>query len=280
MATGFFLTERDAPLARGLRASFDSLWVGAEIFLFVLLGASIQLPVLQHRLWVGLGVLAIGTLVGRSLGWYLSTLGSNWTRRERLFLLPANSAKATVQAAIGAIPLAQGMAGGETILALSALSILVTAPLGAWAIPTVAPRLLTRDAVDPTKVAVDQPMVLLAAIDGSALTAAVLIKVADLARRSGAEVIVVHGQRQGNPTMVDRLRQQSQQHLADIRYRLITTVGAIPEAIVITAQTYGASAIVMGKRGYRSLDQVLVGSVCQAVLETSPLPVVVVEDSY
>jgi nucleotide-binding universal stress UspA family protein len=80
--------------------------------------------------------------------------------------------------------------------------------------------------------------------------------------------------------MVDRLRQQSQQHLADIRYRLITTVGAIPEAIVITAQTYGASAIVMGKRGYRSLDQVLVGSVCQAVLETSPLPVVVVEDSY
>lgn len=278
MATGFFLTERDAPLARGLRASFDSLWVGAEIFLFVLLGASIQLPVLQHRLWVGLGVLAIGTLVGRSLGWYLSTLGSNWTRRERLFLLPANSAKATVQAAIGAIPLAQGMAGGETILALSALSILVTAPLGAWAIPTVAPRLLTRDAVDPTKVAVDQPMVLLAAIDGSALTAAVLIKVADLARRSGAEVIVVHGQRQENPTMVDRLRQQSQQHLADIRYRLITTVGAIPEAIVSSAQTYGASAIVMGKRGHRSLDQVLVGSVCQAVLETSPLPVVVVEN--
>jgi NhaP-type Na+/H+ or K+/H+ antiporter len=79
MATGFFLIELDAPLARRLRGGFDSLWVIAEIILFVLLGASIQLNVLGDTLLVGLLVLAIGTLIGRSLGWYLSTLGSNWT---------------------------------------------------------------------------------------------------------------------------------------------------------------------------------------------------------
>ena len=142
MAIGFFLIELDAPLARRLRSGFDSLWVVAEIVLFVLLGASIQLQVLEKTLVPGLVILAIGTLIGRAIGWYLSTLGSNWNRRERLFLLPGNSAKATVQAAIGAIPLAQGIQGGETILAVAALSILVTAPLGAWAIPTFAPKLL------------------------------------------------------------------------------------------------------------------------------------------
>ena len=131
----FFLIEMDAPLARRLRGGFDSLWVIAEIILFVLLGASIQLNVLGHIFLIGLVILAIGTLIGRSLGWYLSTLGSNWNWQERLFLLPGNSAKATVQAAIGAIPLAQGIEGGETILALAALSILVTAPPGSLGHP-------------------------------------------------------------------------------------------------------------------------------------------------
>ncbi|NET14083.1 MAG: sodium:proton antiporter, partial [Okeania sp. SIO1H6] len=154
MATGFFVIEFDAPLARRLRNSFDTLWVVAQIILFVLLGASIPLQILENVLLVGLLILAVGTLVGRMLGWYLSTLGSNWNWRERLFLLPGNSAKATVQAAIGAIPLAAGIEGGETILAIAALSILVTAPLGAWAIPTFAPKLLRKGEVDPTKVAI------------------------------------------------------------------------------------------------------------------------------
>jgi solute carrier family 9B (sodium/hydrogen exchanger), member 1/2 len=170
MALGFFLIEFDAPLARRLRSGFDSLWIVAEIFLFVLLGASIQLTVLGDVLLPGLLILGIGTLIGRSIGWYLSTLGSNWTWRERLFLLPGNSAKATVQAAIGAIPLARGIEGGSTILAIAALSILVTAPLGAWAIPTFAPKLLERGEVDPTKVAIARHILILAAIDTSGST--------------------------------------------------------------------------------------------------------------
>lgn len=277
MATGFFLIELDAPLARRLRGGFDSLWVIAEIILFVLLGASIQLNVLGNVLLVGLLVLAIGTLVGRSLGWYLSTMGSNWNWKERLFLLPANSAKATVQAAIGAIPLAQGIEGGELILALSALSILVTAPLGAWAIPTFAPKLLERGEVDPTKVTVSRRIVLLAAVDASPLAAQVLTKAAELARRSDGEVVVLHVIRVDNPQEIERLRNQARQLLADIRHRFITTSGSVPEEIVQTAQAYGVAEIIMGKRGHRPLEDVLVGSVSQAVLETSPLPVLVVE---
>jgi NhaP-type Na+/H+ or K+/H+ antiporter len=277
MTTGFFLIEMDAPLARRLRGGFDSLWVIAEIILFVLLGASIQLNVLGNTLLVGLVVLAIGTLIGRSLGWYLSTLGSNWTWKERLFLLPGNSAKATVQAAIGAIPLAQGIAGGETILALAVLSILVTAPLGAWAIPTFAPKLLEQGEVDPTKVSVSRRIVLLAAVDTSFLATQVLTKAAELARRSDAEVIVLHVIRIDDPQGVERLRNEAKRILADIRYRFVIANGSVPEEIVRTAQDYGVAEIVIGKRGHRPLEEVLVGSVSQAVLESSTKPVVIVE---
>lgn len=277
MATGFFLIELDAPLARRLRSGFDSLWAIAEIILFVLLGASIQLNVLEDTLLVGMLLLTIGTLIGRSLGWYLSTLGSNWTTKERLFLLPGNSAKATVQAAIGAIPLAYGIGGGETILAIAALSILVTAPLGAWAIPTFAPKLLERGEVDPTKVAIARSIVLLAAVDTSSLSTLVLTKTAELARRSDAEVIVLHVIRIDDPQGLEQLRNQAKLLLADIRYRFITTSGSVPEEIVRTAQEYGVAEIVIGKRGHRSLAEVLIGSVPQAVLETSQFPVIVIE---
>ncbi|MDV3349616.1 cation:proton antiporter [Leptothoe sp. LEGE 181152] len=280
MTTGFFLIEFDPPLARRLREGFNSLWVAAEIILFVLLGASIQLHVLEDTLLAGLLILAIGTLVGRSLGWYLATLGSNWTRKERLFLLSGNSAKATVQAAIGAIPLAQGVDGGETILALAALSILVTAPLGAWAIPTFAPKLLDKGEVDPTKVSVNRRIVLLAAIDTSPLAKQVLTKAADLARRCDGDVVVLHVQRLDDPQGIHQIKQQTKKYLADIRHRFITTSGAISIDILQIAQDYGAAEIVMGKRGHRYLETLLVGSVSQAVIETSPLPVVIVETVY
>jgi len=278
MVTGFFLIEMDTPLARRLRVGFDSLWVVAEIVLFVLLGASIQLNVLGDRLLVGLLVLAIGTLVGRSLGWYLSTLGSNWSWKERLFLLPGNSAKATVQAAIGAIPLAQGIQGGDTILAIAALSILVTAPLGAWAIPTFAPKLLEKGEVDPTKVAVSRHIILLAAVDTSAIATETLTKAAELARRSDGEVVVLHVRVGEDIQEVEKLRNRSKQLLADIPHQFITTDGDVPAEIIRIAQEYNAAEIVMGKRGARADDDVLVGSDLQAVLATSTLPIIVVEN--
>jgi solute carrier family 9B (sodium/hydrogen exchanger), member 1/2 len=278
MAMGFFLIEFDAPLARRLRLGFDNLWVVAEIFLFVLLGASIQLKVLGNILLPGLFILAIGTLIGRMIGWYLSTLGSNWNWQERLFLLPGNSAKATVQAAIGAIPLARGIEGGDTILAVAALSILATAPLGAWAIPVFAPKLLQRGQVDPTKVTVSSRVILLAAVDTSPISTQVLIKTAALARRSDAEVIVLHVINVAQPEAVEKLRLSTEQLLSDIRYKFVTLTGSVPEQIIKAAIDYQASEIVMGKRGHQPLSQVLLGSVSQAVIESSSLPVVVVED--
>jgi len=277
MVTGFFLIEFDAPLARKLRSGFDSLWVVAQIILFVLLGASIQIQVLEKTLVPGLIIIAIGTLIGRAIGWYLSTLGSNWKWRERLFLLPGNSAKATVQAAIGAIPLTQGIQGGETILAIAALSILVTAPLGAWAIPTFAPKLLERGEVDPTKVGVTSSIILLAAVDTSPLASEVLTKAADIARRSNASVIVLHVIQENNTQEIELLKSNSQRLLADIRHQFITVTGSIPEEIIRVARDYQSTDIVMGKRGHQPIHNVVVGSVSQTVLESSSIPVILVE---
>ncbi|NEP63162.1 MAG: universal stress protein [Symploca sp. SIO2G7] len=277
MATGFFLIELDTPLARRLRTGFNSLWVVAEIILFVLLGASIQLTVLGDTFLAGLLILAIGTLIGRSLGWYLATVGSNWTGQERLFLLPGNSAKATVQAAIGAIPLSQGVNGGETILALAALSILVTAPLGAWAIPTFAPKLLDRGEVDPTRVSVNRRLVLLAAVDMSPLAEQVLIKAAELARRCDGDVVVLHVQSVDHPQDIKQLKKLSNQHLADVRHRFLVKSGDVSAEILRVAQDHGVAEMIMGKRGHRHVEDLWVGSVLRAVIETSPLPVVIVK---
>lgn len=277
MGMGFFLIEMDAPLARRLRTGFDGLWTVAEIFLFVLLGASIQLQVLGNTLLIGLVVLGIGTLIGRSLGWYLSTVGSNWTAKERLFLLAGNSAKATVQAAIGAIPLAQGIRHGETILAIAALSILVTAPLGAWAIPTFAPKLLEQGEVDPTKVGFSGYPVFLAAVDTSAMATDVLTKVADLARRSNGSVIVLHVDNYGHENAIAQLKSKIQRLLADIRHEVLVLDGVVPEEIVRVAQARQVTDIIIGKRGHKPWEEVLVGSVSQTVLETSLIPVILVE---
>jgi NhaP-type Na+/H+ or K+/H+ antiporter len=279
MATGFFLIELDAPLARRLRSGFDSLWTVAEIILFVLLGATIQLNILGNNLFIGSILLAIGTLIGRSLGWYLSTMGSNWTTKERYFLLAGNSAKATVQATIGAIPLAQGIAGGETILAIAALSILVTAPLGAWAIPTFAPRLLEKGEIDPTKIAIAGHPLFLAAVDGSPLTSEVLTKVADLARRTNGDVIVLYVDNIGNPQIIKTLEAESQRLLSDVSYQFLCLPGVVPEEIVKIAEERQVTDIIMGKRGHQLWEDVLIGSVSQGVLENSTIPVILVEHS-
>ncbi len=279
MSTGFFLAELNTPVARRLREGFNSLWVVAEIVLFVLLGASIQVGVLSLSLLSGLLLLAIGTLVGRSLGWYLSTLGSDWTLKERLFLLPGNSAKATVQAAIGAIPLAQGIEGGEIILAIAALSILVTAPLGAWAIPTFAPKLLERGKVDPTKVAIAPKMLFLAAIDASAFAIPVLTKAAELARHIDGEVIVLYVREKDSPELTLQLRLQAQRLLADVRHQFLAVSGLPSAEILRASRVHSVDEIIIGKRGYRTNHEVLIGSVARAVLSNSCRPVLTVDIS-
>lgn len=275
MAMGFFIIKFSPPLARRLRIEFNHLWIVAEIILFVLMGATIQLQVLENVLFSGILLLAMGLIFGRTIGWYLATVGSNWTWREKLFLLPGNSAKATVQAAIGSIPLSQGIPGGEIILAIAALSILITAPLGAWAIPTFAPKLLTKDPVDPTKTTITNKTVLLAAI-ANKLATPVLTKVADLARRSSAEVIVVHVKGDSSESQIADLQQLTNKLMLDIPHQLIIVNGSIPETIVNLAQEYQVTDIIMGQRGHQLKENLLLGSVSQAVLESSTIPVILV----
>ena len=223
MAMGFFLIKFSPPLARRLRQEFNHLWIVAEIVLFVLMGATIQLKILADVLLPGLVLLILGLLLGRTVGWYLATARSNWTWKEKLFLLPGNSAKATVQAAIGGIPLGMGIPGGDIILAIAALSILVTAPLGAWAIPTFAPKLLTQDSVDPAQANVVPRTVILGVVESdSAKAIAILAKIADFARRTDGEAIIVCvAQKESNAfeleLLVDKL-------LIDIPHQSIGTV--------------------------------------------------------
>ena len=272
MAIGFFITEFSPPLARNLRTEFNHLWIVAEIVLFVLMGATIQLQVLENTLLPGILLLAIGLIFGRTIGWYGATIGSNWTLPEKLFLLPGNSAKATVQAAIGAIPLSLNIPGGETILAVAALSILVTAPLGAWAIPTFAPKLLTKDPVDPAKTAIVNKTVFLAAIAENHHTASlVLTTVADLARRSNAEVIVVHVQSNFSESTMIALQQLTDKLLLDIPHQFVVVNGSISQQIVQLAESYQVTNVVIGYKNLMHFDAEL-----QVALATTKIPVTLV----
>ncbi|MGK7907972.1 MAG: cation:proton antiporter [Synechococcus sp.] len=154
MAIGFVILERNNGLANRLAAKFGKIWVLAEILLFVYIGTEVQLGELNGDLiGVGLLTLTIG-LAARSFGVWLALMGSDLSRKERLFCVIAYWPKATVQAAMGAVPLAMVVAGkmtsmtvesGQTILAIAVLSIVVTAPLGAAGIKSMGPRLLTQE---------------------------------------------------------------------------------------------------------------------------------------
>lgn len=147
MALGVLLLELRPNLAQPISAKLASIWVFAELVLFTLVGAQVNLGVTWRSGLAGLAVLAIG-LVARSFGTLLCLQGSKLTAGERLFVTVAFIPKATVQAAIGAVPLmamqAAGMpsAPGEIILAVAVLSIVTTAPLGALLSGLVADRVL------------------------------------------------------------------------------------------------------------------------------------------
>lgn len=133
MAMGTQLRRQDRQLAAEQSAVFDRLWVPAEVFLFVLVGASVAADSLKTA---GLPavLLIFGVLLFRMAGVFLSTAAASLTLKERLFCMLAYTPKATVQAAIGGLPLAMGLACGPAVLTVSVIAILITAPLGALAI--------------------------------------------------------------------------------------------------------------------------------------------------
>ena len=144
MAIGFIILEKAEPIAHIISQKLKKIWVFAELLLFVLVGAQVNIHVAWKAGLAGTLVILVG-LVFRSIGTYLSLLGTPLDWKERLFCVVAYVPKATVQAAIGAIPLAAGVASGEIILAVAVLSILLTAPLGAIGIIFLGERVLDRE---------------------------------------------------------------------------------------------------------------------------------------
>jgi len=133
MFIGIGLQRKREVVAKRLSAKYGKLWVAAEVFLFVLVGATVNIGYIGK---VGIKALIViaGALVFRMFGVLVCLLGTEIKGKERMFTMLAYTPKATVRAAIGGIPLSLGFACGESVLAVSVLAIVLTAPLGAFAI--------------------------------------------------------------------------------------------------------------------------------------------------
>ena len=133
MFIGIGLQRKREEVAKRLSVKYGKLWVAAEVFLFVLVGATVNIGYLGK---VGMKALIviIGALAFRMLGVFVCLIGTSLKKKERLFVMMAYTPKATVQAAIGGIPLNLGFACGDTVLTVAVLAIVLTAPLGAFAI--------------------------------------------------------------------------------------------------------------------------------------------------
>ena len=144
MFIGIGLKKKREVVAVRLSAKYGKLWVAAEIFLFVLVGATVNITYLKN---VGVKALMLiaGALIFRMLGVFVCLLKTEFTGKERLFVMMAYTPKATVQAAIGGIPLSLGLACGDIVLTVAVLAIVLTAPLGAFAIDLSYKKLLLKE---------------------------------------------------------------------------------------------------------------------------------------
>lgn len=153
MALGFVILEKREHMAHEISSKLGKIWIFASILLFVLVGAQVNLPVAMDAGLAGLVLILCG-LLARSAGVLLCLIRSPLNGKERLFAVVSYWPKATVQAAIGAVPLAvmvqlgRDPSAGNVILAVAVLSILFTAPLGAWVIAWAGPRCLSDDGAD------------------------------------------------------------------------------------------------------------------------------------
>ena len=145
MFAGFVILERIPKEAVGVAQTLSKIWIFAEVFLFVLVGAQVDVHVAMDAGAKGMLIIMAG-LVFRSIGVMVSLMGTNLNTKERLFCAVSYVPKATVQAAIGAVPLSAGVASGDVILAMAVLSIVVTAPIGAAGIKFLGERWLERPA--------------------------------------------------------------------------------------------------------------------------------------
>lgn len=143
MFIGVGLKRNREIVAKRLSIKYGKLWVGAEVFLFVLVGATVNINYLTHVGFKAL-LLIILALIFRMFGVFICLLKAKLNKKEILFAMIAYTPKATVQAAIGGIPLSLGLSCGDIVLTVAVLAIVLTAPLGAFAIDLSYKKLLTK----------------------------------------------------------------------------------------------------------------------------------------
>ena len=143
MSMGIIIKQKYDVLASRLSIKYNKLWLGAEIFLFVLVGAVVDMKYVVSA-GVASILLIVGALLFRMLGVAFSLIRTELLKKERLFCMLAYTPKATVQAAIGAIPLSMGLDCGNTVLTVAVLAILITAPFGAVCVDNLYKRLLMK----------------------------------------------------------------------------------------------------------------------------------------
>lgn len=145
MVIGITLQSKRKVVANRLSSKFNKLWVGAEVMLFVLVGATVDI---KYALTAGVSaiVLIFGVLLFRMVGVFVCLIKTKLTIKERVFCMIAYLPKATVQAAIGGVPLAMGLGCGNIVLTVAVVAILITAPLGAFLIDLTYKKLLSKKA--------------------------------------------------------------------------------------------------------------------------------------
>ena len=144
MSIGTGIQAKNTMLSKRMSIKYSKLWITAEVMLFVLVGATVNI---KYALGASIPaiLLIITVLIFRMAGVFLCLVGTSLSYRERLFCMIAYCPKATVQAAIGSIPLSMGLPSGNIILTVAVLSILITAPLGAFAIDISYKKLLKKE---------------------------------------------------------------------------------------------------------------------------------------
>ena len=143
MSVGIIINQKYDVLAKRLSVKYNKLWLGAEIFLFVLVGIAVDL---KYALAAGIVVilLVILALVFRMMGVAISLVKTKLNKKERFFCAVAYTPKATVQAALGTVPLVMELSCGEIVLTVAVISILITAPFGAICIDNLYKKLLSK----------------------------------------------------------------------------------------------------------------------------------------
>ena len=143
MSVGIIINQKYDVLAKRISVKYNKLWLGAEIFLFVLVGIAVDL---KYALAAGVAVILLVSLalVFRMMGVAISLVKTKLNKKERLFCAVAYTPKATVQAALGTVPLVMGLSCGEIVLTVAVISILITAPFGAICVDNLYKKLLSK----------------------------------------------------------------------------------------------------------------------------------------